>query len=244
MNRKLLLTVFIFSFFTAIFAQNQAPVNVTNSCQSSYGQGTYEYGGMNDGKPYYWVFTSFSGGDCSSLNTLLDCYRDAVYYLIWETDRWYWRRGSGQCQWEEEMEDCAPASVYDDGPGSHNVTYLYSNTADTPEPPTSGWAALPTLPVNYCEPVVNSTLSTSNFSDTSFSIYPNPVGNKSLITIGLGKPFENVKISLYSVLGQLVAENDYQNVSSIAYATSQTKGLYFLKIKVGDQVITKKVILE
>jgi Secretion system C-terminal sorting domain len=247
MYKNILLIVFAFCFNANTFAQD--PIQLSSSCGSYYGQGTYTYQGMRNGKPFYRDGTGFSipgmsGGDCSSLGgNKLNCDRDAEYFLIWETDRWYWIREPFQCQWEADFNECVPLAVPNtigiDGP----TTYLYSNTATTPFPPTSGWTILPTCPPNYCEPSL-TVLSTESFLDNKFKVYPNPVKNEGIIAIDLGESFKDVKISLYSVLGQLVIENDYETVSQINFTINQPKGIYFVKIKADNDVVIKRIVLE
>jgi Secretion system C-terminal sorting domain len=231
MNKNILLIVFAFCFSTPIFAQD--PIEITSACGPFYGQGIYRYQGMNDGKPYYRQdILGFSGGDCSALGNQLSCERDALYFIKWETDRWYWIREPFMCQWEAAFGECVPGAQ----PNTTPIVYMYSNTATTAEPPTSGWTILPTCPPNYCEPSL-TVLSTESFLDKKFKVYPNPVKNEGIFAIDLGESFKDVKISLYSVLGQLVIENDYETVSQINFTINQPKGIYFVKIKADNDVV-------
>lgn len=241
MNNKILLKLFTLCFITNLFAQD--PIEITSACGPFYGQGIYRYQGVNDGKSYYMQdILGFSGGNCATLPNQLDCERDALYFIKWETDRWYWIREPFQCQWDSsggDFEICG----YGIPSNSTPIAYMYSNTANTPEPPASGWTVLPTCPPNYCEPSL-ATLSTISFLDAKFKIYPNPVKSEGIITIDLGESFKDVKISLYSISGRLLVKNVYEMASQIKIKMDQPKGIYLLKIKADNDVVLKKIILE
>ena len=236
--KKLLFLILIVTS-TTTFAQ--APIQLTYSCSPAplYGYGTYTYDGMVNGKPSYVFYSNASGGDCSSLSsTQLACEGgQAGYYLIWEANKWNWKRVTSQCQWDTEFGQCVPGAV-----GNAIVAYLYSNTADTPFPPTTGWVVNTTPTAGYCEPIF-ATLSNASFLNSKLKIYPNPATTQSGVTIDLGGNFENVKIALHSVLGQLITENEYKTASTIKYAMNQPKGVYFFKIKIGAEFAIKKIVL-
>lgn len=244
MRGKLLFILFIVCFNTTIYAQNS--IELTSACSSGYGQGLYDPIGTNEGKPYYRFFGGLSGGDCSTLIGEINCDRDAIYYLKWETDTWYWIREPFQCMWAPEFDSCVPRSASPDGgpyPGDGPFTYLYSNTANTPEPPASGWTALPTVPPGYCEPSL-ATLSISSYFDNEFKVYPNPVNNEGFVTINLGTTSEKIKIGLYSVLGQLVEEKTFENTSIINLPMKHPQGTYFVKIQSGNQITVKRIAVQ
>ena len=82
----------------------------------------------------------------------------------------------------------------------------------------------------------NSDLSTTDFSDNSIKIYPNPVKNILIID---GLDIQDVVI--YSVLGKAVLKISNQNTIDIS---SLSKGVYFIKISDGINASTKKFIKE
>ena len=92
--------------------------------------------------------------------------------------------------------------------------------------------------------VIDGTLGINDFEDGEFVIYPNPSSDifniKRLNTAG-----ENMIINVFDVTGKLIkkhrsiTEANYQlNMNGIA------KGIYFLKIKIDNKQLVKKLILK
>ena len=81
-----------------------------------------------------------------------------------------------------------------------------------------------------------TTLNIEDFeSNEVLSIYPNPTSN--LIYINSTQPIQYVEI--YNSLGQLLSATYRMKKIDIKYLSS---GLYLAKIKVNDNIITKKII--
>ncbi|RZS99035.1 T9SS type A sorting domain-containing protein [Aquimarina brevivitae] len=86
-------------------------------------------------------------------------------------------------------------------------------------------------------------LGESNLTKLSVSVYPNP-GN-GLFTLDLNQRVKEVSIQLYAVNGALVYDKKYSGdvLNKVEIdITSQTEGVYFLKIQSGNEMITKKLI--
>ena len=87
----------------------------------------------------------------------------------------------------------------------------------------------------------SETLNIQEKSLTGLSIYPNPLKNK--LNISFNATSENVVIELYSLLGHIVFLEKYNNIKSIEIPLETlNKGLYFIKISLGNKTITKKLV--
>ena len=153
-----------------------------------------------------------------------------------------WNNSNGQ--WE---------FIADDGNGDFGSPFLiYSNTsASSPNPPgllLGTWVENDLVTEGGC----GGDLSTSNTSFTGdvqntpleieenqlekmVSIYPNPVDN--VINVKTNLQIEAIKI--YDVSGKIIL-NKNDNLKSIN-TSGLFGGLYFLKIKIADKFITKKI---
>ena len=85
---------------------------------------------------------------------------------------------------------------------------------------------------------------TTGIDNTSFSsninIYPNPT---SAIINVLVASTENTEIVVLNMVGEVVYNNNHVlNVNKIDIS-NQANGVYFVKVKSGNQVITKKITL-
>jgi Secretion system C-terminal sorting domain/Beta-propeller repeat len=83
-------------------------------------------------------------------------------------------------------------------------------------------------------------LSTSNFSDSNFTVSPNPVND--ILNIMVKNNVLITSTSIYNTLGQLVLVN--LNSNSTIDVSSLTKGNYFIKIISNDVTNTGKFIKE
>jgi beta-glucanase (GH16 family) len=86
--------------------------------------------------------------------------------------------------------------------------------------------------------VYQNVLSVENTFAEKFSIYPNPASEFIAINTT-----ENIdKVELYSILGQLVVNK--KNSSNQIDTTYLKSGLYLLKIYSGNNIVTKKVVID
>nr|MBA3706201.1 T9SS type A sorting domain-containing protein [Bacteroidota bacterium] len=82
----------------------------------------------------------------------------------------------------------------------------------------------------------------------SFSIYPNPAEEKTLIAFNLLDK-QKVQIKVYNVLGQEITTildgnlNAGEHEYSLTQKTALEPGAYFVKLTVADQSFTKKLIV-
>ena len=105
--------------------------------------------------------------------------------------------------------------------------------------PDSLFVGIPYLYFSTCDTTVVGVNEINAVND--FSIYPNPTSNHFTIE-GINEQFT---LSIYNSLGQLVyKENKVSDSSKMIDISSYNKGLFFIKIVVGDEVITRKIIKE
>ena len=81
----------------------------------------------------------------------------------------------------------------------------------------------------------------------SIAVYPNPVSSSTKIQLSIEKT-ANVAISVVNILGQEVARfnnlNFNRGINNITWNTSSlSTGTYFIRVNIGERVLTKKVIV-
>ncbi len=80
----------------------------------------------------------------------------------------------------------------------------------------------------------------------SWSLYPNPTQNHSILELELEQA-QDLEIQLINILGQTIQTFEYHNQSRVRQMidlANAPKGIYFVKIRVGNSQITEKLILE
>ena len=93
--------------------------------------------------------------------------------------------------------------------------------------------------VNAKEVTLNTALSTNNFKETKFNIYPNP--SKGLVYINTLEP---VSVEVIDVLGKIVfSAKNISNAGNIDISSLQ-KGVYLVKVSNESGSETKKIILD
>jgi hypothetical protein len=88
-------------------------------------------------------------------------------------------------------------------------------------------------------------VNSNSINDGKVNVFPNPASDLIAIQIkDLVK--ENYDVVLYDVTGKVVEQKTLYQGSTIVYFDTKTlySGVYFVKIIVGDNVITKKIIIE
>lgn len=95
-------------------------------------------------------------------------------------------------------------------------------------------------PIYIDDIVLQSTLSTGDFDDKSFTYYPNPV--KNILNLSYTKNITNVTV--YNLLGQSVLDNKNDATSSIVDMSHLPTGTYIVKVMADNQVKTIKVMKE
>lgn len=73
-----------------------------------------------------------------------------------------------------------------------------------------------------------------------YSFYPNPTS--SSFNIDLGKVKQGIKATLTNSLGQVILSENYTSTNFINIDIDAPNGIYFLKLEVDGNIITKKII--
>ncbi len=101
--------------------------------------------------------------------------------------------------------------------------------------------------INNTNIIVEGSLSTEEFTFDNFSVYPNPSSGTFNLTF---KPAssDNIQVSLYDLRGRLINQVSYNDVSingnfsrTLNYSYIDS-GMYFMVVKNGNKVTTKKVV--
>ncbi|WP_299113728.1 T9SS type A sorting domain-containing protein [uncultured Winogradskyella sp.] len=136
----------------------------------------------------------------------------------------------------------------DDGNDNFTNTYLlyYNDEASMPNPPglTLGtWEEATTVTLSQCG-VINSLSGSvlgidDNTIETQFRVYPNPVKDKLYLS---GSALEQeYTVSLFDVLGKRVVTQKDVNYIDVSQLR---RGVYFLKIRIDDTTLKKKIIIQ
>jgi len=92
---------------------------------------------------------------------------------------------------------------------------------------------------------LTNTLSNNEFLAANFAIAPNP--NNGSFTIQFKDLTNTSSIEVFDITGRVVYENNF-NVASENYQTvnlqNPTSGVYFINVKSGSSIVTKKIIIE
>ncbi|SDR88341.1 Por secretion system C-terminal sorting domain-containing protein [Polaribacter sp. KT25b] len=90
------------------------------------------------------------------------------------------------------------------------------------------------------ETAYNQVLSTNDFSNSTISIYPNPVKNSFSFSFE-GTSVENLSIQIFNILGEKVLEKS-KLISNTVDISNLEAGFYMLKIQMENQQKTVKLI--
>ena len=75
--------------------------------------------------------------------------------------------------------------------------------------------------------------------ETEFAVYPNPVNNTLYINGGNAE----YNYAMYNSMGQVVANGNAKGTEQIS-VEGMTKGIYFLHLTSGTQVLVEKVVVK
>ena len=88
----------------------------------------------------------------------------------------------------------------------------------------------------------NTTASTSNNTITGFNAYPNPVkGNSLTVTTS---STEAKTVNIFNVLGRKVFSQRFSSMNKIMDISGISSGVYIMKVSEGNNIATKKLIIE
>lgn len=89
--------------------------------------------------------------------------------------------------------------------------------------------------------VKNATASVKNNAIEGFATYPNPITNKKFTVSSNSTAIKEVAI--YSVIGKKVFSTSFSGVKKNLDVTSLNDGFYILKVKEGNKIATKKLVI-
>lgn len=89
---------------------------------------------------------------------------------------------------------------------------------------------------------VNTVASVKNNAIEGFATYPNPVTNGSFV---ISTVSTNVKqVSVFNVLGKKVLTQNISGAKSNVDVSEISSGIYILKVREGDSVSTRKLVIK
>lgn len=88
----------------------------------------------------------------------------------------------------------------------------------------------------------DGTVSVHQNSAEDLAIYPNPVTDKNL-TVNFYKEVDNVKITVYSVSGQALIQDDFSTSGNrvIVDVEALTEGIYMIQLEYDNYIVTEKI---
>jgi len=86
--------------------------------------------------------------------------------------------------------------------------------------------------------VIDTSLSTPDYIDTNFSIFPNPVAK----TLQINSSLSNYKYKIYNIQGQLIKQKDSNNNLTKIDCSHLAAGMYLLNIENNSNEKTYKII--
>lgn len=97
---------------------------------------------------------------------------------------------------------------------------------------------------NFCVQPIFTTIENADNTISTLNIYPNPTQNKFFVDLTLNEK-QTVQVELLNATGQRLQTQVYQAVAQQKLAMNienYPSGLYFIKLTVGDQTLSKKVL--
>jgi len=109
------------------------------------------------------------------------------------------------------------------------------------------WSALQESGIDtfqyHLQIIKNPTGLREQASEVKCSIFPNPAND--FVVIQLNEVFPEISFSLLDVSGRVVKKGLFRNKKEIRIDLSETaKGIYLLKIKIENEIIVKKIIVD
>jgi len=89
---------------------------------------------------------------------------------------------------------------------------------------------------------VSSALGVGEAYEAGFDVYPNPSSGSVNVISSLGDSIENVEI--ISQLGQVLIPDNIEYNGSEVSVDGLPKGMLFIKITVGNQIVVKKILVD
>ena len=98
--------------------------------------------------------------------------------------------------------------------------------------------------VSFNKMPMNTSLSSDNYFENNFKIYPNP-SNKGVLNIVAPSINEALEVTLMNLVGQVIFTQQFSNLNETIAINTQNiaNGTYFLKIKQQSNLATSKVVI-
>ncbi len=90
---------------------------------------------------------------------------------------------------------------------------------------------------------INQILDVKTYGQEKFYVTPNPASDFINIIFKENFSNNNIEVAIYNVLGQLVLSNNLITETSKIDIQELSNGIYILKLKIGTNQITKKIIV-
>lgn len=120
---------------------------------------------------------------------------------------------------------------------SSNNPYLTCIVVDDAVYSTTNWTNKDNASTFVNNQAECSALSTSEFTQIDFKVYPNPTKHKLMVSIN-----KEAHYSLITVSGQMVKKGQLQSGENTLNISDFSNGLYFLQVKTKEGISTKKII--
>jgi plastocyanin len=166
--------------------------------------------------------------------------------VVGDTVKWVWVAGShtttsngippGATTWNVLLDDHHTSFTY---------VVLFGGTYDyisVPDAPLMGGEFVAMWPTGISNP---------SMAVSDFNIIGNPSRNTIEFHFTLAKPSEEfVDVSLYNILGTKIQTLYHGNISSgsfsetVSLASSISRGIYLVTLKIGDAILTKRVVIQ
>ncbi|MGK0428463.1 MAG: hypothetical protein ACJARX_000110 [Psychroserpens sp.] len=175
------------------------------------------------------VWYSFTGSGVAEDVTLSTC---GVVNTDYDTEALIYTGTSGNLIYVAEGYDECGGSAE----GYHFETTFTSDGTSTYWMSMSGYNG---AEGNFEIVVSAATLSTDTFeNENAFTYFPNPVKNE--LTLNAQKDIQNVAV--YNMLGQEVIRTAPNTVNSTVNMNELSQGAYFVKVTIGNQIKTLRII--
>jgi hypothetical protein len=91
-----------------------------------------------------------------------------------------------------------------------------------------------------CIPVTVTGVNNDQLSVDNNKIYPNPT--KGIFTVSLAQLDDNASIIVYSVVGAVIINQQLNSKQTIINLEAYDKGIYFVKITNGNNIVTQRIV--
>jgi hypothetical protein len=122
------------------------------------------------------------------------------------------------------------------GMGTHLITYTYTDLNGCTNTSSSA------IYVDICTGMSNASI------ESVIEIYPNPTNGEFNISVA-AEGVKDISLRIFDVTGRVIFERNIQRITSPVFHSvidlkNEAEGLYYLQLAVGNEIITRKIIIE